>query len=134
MLYAQISNGAPFDIFLSADSERAKKIENSKQGISGSRFTYAQGQLAFWQPNTVIVDKQTLLSYKGRIAIANPKLAPYGVAAKQALVHFHLWDKLSYIKGANVAQTYQFIDSGNIDAGFVAYSLLLQNKRFRVAR
>lgn len=128
-LYNQIKNGAPFDLFLSADSERAKLIEQAKQGIKGSRFTYAQGKLAFWQPNAANVNLETLLNYQGQLAIANPKLAPYGLAAKQTLGHLDLWDSFSYINGANVAQTYQFIDSGNAEAGFVAYSLLLQNKQ-----
>lgn len=126
-LYNQIKHGAPFDLFLSADSERAKLIEASAQGVAGSRFTYASGRLAFWLRSGADVNEQTLLEYEGRLAIANPQLAPYGLAAKQTLVYLHLWEKFSYIRGANISQTYQFIDSGNIEAGFVAYSLLLQN-------
>ncbi|WP_415226397.1 molybdate ABC transporter substrate-binding protein [Psychromonas sp.] len=128
-LYNQITHGAPFDLFLSADSERAKLIEASPQGVSGSRFTYANGRLAFWVRNGAAINQQTLLDYKGRLAIANPQLAPYGLAAKQTLLYLHLWEKFSYVQGANISQTYQFIDSGNIDAGFVAYSLLLQHKQ-----
>jgi len=127
-LYNQINHGAPFDLFLSADSERAQLIEQSPFGIKGSRFTYAQGSLAFWQPkNTGIVDKNSLLTLTGRVAIANPKLAPYGLAAQQALQTLQMWSKLTYIKGSNISQTYQFIDTGNIDSGFVAHSSLLQN-------
>lgn len=129
ILYSQIKHGAPFDLFLAADSKRAKLIEQSKRGIVGSRFTYAQGKLAFWKPGSVNVTEQTLLGYKGRLAIANPQLAPYGMAAQQTLSYLQLWDKFTYIRGANVSQTYQFIDSGNIAAGFVAYSLLLQNRQ-----
>jgi len=129
ILYSQIKHGAPFDLFLSADSKRAKLIEQSKQGIDGTRFTYAQGKLAFWKPGAANVTQQTLFDYKGRLAIANPQLAPYGLAAQQALTDLQLWNKFSYIRGANVSQTYQFIDSGNIAAGFVAYSLLLQNQQ-----
>ncbi|WP_022940997.1 molybdate ABC transporter substrate-binding protein [Psychromonas hadalis] len=129
-LYNQITHGAPFDLFLSADSERAKLIEQSKFGINHSRFTYAQGTLAFWQPKAKQqVDKNSLLHFKGRVAIANPKLAPYGLAAKQALQSLKLWRKFSYIKGNNIAQAYQFIDTGNIAAGIVAHSLLLQNNK-----
>ncbi len=127
ILYNQIKYGAPFDLFLSADSERAELIEQSKQGIAGSRFTYAEGRLVFWYPLSSDVKQNTLASYKGRLAIANPKLAPYGLAAKQTLTKLGVWKKISYIKGANVAQTYQFIDTGNIKAGLVAYSLILQN-------
>ncbi|AGH81230.1 molybdenum ABC transporter periplasmic molybdate-binding protein [Psychromonas sp. CNPT3] len=133
-LYRQIMLGAPFDLFLSADSKRAKLIEQSKQGVLGSRFTYAQGRLAFWAPKYQgIMDestlKNTLLTTKGRIAIADPRLAPYGKAAKETLESIMLWSKLSYVKGSNIAQTYQFIDSGNAQAGFVALSLLLQNNK-----
>lgn len=129
-LYRQIMLGAPFDLFLSADSKRAKLIENSKQGILGSRFTYAQGRLAFWVPKQKgEVDKQTLQNFNGRVAIADPKLAPYGKAAEETLRTLDLWSKLSYVKGTNIAQTYQFIDSGNVNAGFVALALLLQNNK-----
>lgn len=128
-LYNQIKHGAPFDLFLSADQERAQLIEESTLGISGSRFTYARGKLAFWSPSSdTQVSKRSLAEYKGRIAIANPKLAPYGLAAQQFLKNVKLWNKFSYIKGNNIAQVYQFIDTGNIGAGFVAYSLLLQNR------
>lgn len=128
ILYNQIRHGAPFDLFLSADSERAKLIEQSALGIMGSRFTYAQGALAFWMPKgDTPIEQSSLLNFQGRVAIANPKLAPYGLAAKQALISLNMWSKLSYIQGNNVAQTYQFVDTGNIEAGFVAYSLLLQN-------
>jgi len=127
-LYNQIRHGAPFDLFLSADSERALLIEQSPLGIKGSRFTYAQGRLAFWQPKHAgIVDKNSVLNLSGRVAIANPKLAPYGLAAQQALQRFNLWSTLRYIKGSNISQTYQFIDTGNIASGFVAHSLLVQN-------
>jgi molybdate transport system substrate-binding protein len=128
-LYNQISHGAPFDLFLSADKDRAELIEQSKLGIKGSRFTYARGKLAFWLPDSETeVNKKSLIDFEGRIAIANPKLAPYGLASKQALEELNLWNKFSYIQGNNIAQTYQFIDTGNIGAGFVALTLLLQNK------
>lgn len=128
VLYNQIKHGAPFDLFLSADKERAELIEQSSVGINGSRFTYARGKLAFWIPHSKTeVNKQSLINFEGRVAIANPKLAPYGLAAKQALQTLRLWNKFSYIKGNNIAQAYQFIDTGNIDAGFVAQTLLLQN-------
>ena len=124
-LFNQIKYGAPFDLFLSADSERAKLIEESKSGISGSRFTYAKGQLAFWVPKSKTqVSEISLKHYSDKLAIANPKLAPYGLATQQVLNHMNLWNKNKYIQGANIAQTYQFIDSGNINAGFVAYVLI----------
>lgn len=130
ILYNQIKHGAPFDLFLSADSERAKLIEQSKLGIDGSRFTYAIGELAFWQPkSTEKVTALSLQKYQGRVSIANPKLAPYGLATQQSLQALNLWDKFSYIQGNNIAQAYQFIDTGNIEAGFVAHALLLQNQQ-----
>lgn len=124
-LFNQIMHGAPFDLFLSADSERAKLLEASTSGLAGSRFTYAQGRLAFWQPKaTEQVTQNTLFNEKGRIAIANPKLAPYGLATKQALISLRRWQKNNYIQGANITQTYQFIETGNIKSGFVAYVLV----------
>ena len=124
-LFNQIKYGAPFDLFLSADSERAKLIEESKAGIKGTRFTYAKGQLAFWIPkSTSQVTESSLNNYSDRLAIANPNLAPYGLATKESLTSMNLWNKNKYVQGANIAQTYQFIDSGNINAGFVAYVLI----------
>lgn len=130
VLYNQIKHGAPFDLFLSADSERAALIEESTSGVKGSRFTYAQGKLAFWVPKSEHeVNQQTLFSYNGRVAVANTKLAPYGLATQQALQKLDLWDKFSYVTGNNISQTYQFIDTGNVRAGFVALALLLQNQQ-----
>lgn len=128
-LYNQIRHGAPFDLFLSADKKRAQLIEQSSLGVKGSRFTYAQGQLAFWAPGEAKTDLSTLKQYSGRFAIANPKLAPYGAAAEQALKTLHLWSQFSYVQGANISQTYQFIESGNAGAGLVAYVQLLQNQQ-----
>ncbi len=128
ILYNQIQHGAPFDLFLSADSERAILMELSAKGVAGSRFTYAQGVLAFWAPDSPnMVKPDTLQNFKGAIAIANPKLAPYGLAAQQVLQSLNLWEHFNYVQGANISQAYQFIDSGNIKAGFVAHSLLLEN-------
>lgn len=129
ILYNQIQQGAPFDLFLSADSQRAQLMEASDKGVSGSRFTYAQGQLAFWAPqHPEPVNVHTLQNFKGRIAMANPKLAPYGLAAQQTLKSLNLWRQFSYVRGGNISQTYQFVDSGNVKAGFVAHSLLLENQ------
>ncbi|WP_232279358.1 molybdate ABC transporter substrate-binding protein [Psychromonas ingrahamii] len=129
ILYHQIQQGAPFDLFLSADLKRAKLTEDSNKGVSGSRFTYAQGRIAFWAPKHAdFVNADTLQKFKGRIAIANPKLAPYGLATEQTLNNLNLLQQFSYVQGANISQTYQFIDSGNVKAGFVAYSLLLEHQ------
>ncbi|MFT7053112.1 MAG: molybdate transport system substrate-binding protein [Psychromonas sp.] len=129
ILYHQIQQGAPFDLFLSADRERAELTEASDKGVSGSRFTYAQGQIAFWAPqHPEPVNADTLQNFKGRIAMANPKLAPYGLAAEQVLKKLNLLEQFSYVQGSNISQTYQFVDSGNVKAGFVAYSLLLERQ------
>jgi len=128
-LYNQIRHGAPFDLFLSADKKRAQLIEQSAQGVAGSRFTYAQGQLAFWAPLQTEVTLSDLKQYRGQLAIANPKLAPYGLATTESLKSLQLWTHFSYVQGANISQTYQFIESGNARAGFVAYALLVQNRQ-----
>ena len=128
-LYNQIRHGAPFDLFLSADKKRAQLIEQSGLGVKGSRFTYAQGQLAFWAPRQAKVDLSTIKQYSGLFAIANPRLAPYGLAAEQTLKTLRFWSQFSYVQGANISQTYQFIESGNVEAGLVAYAQLLQNQQ-----
>jgi molybdate transport system substrate-binding protein len=127
--YAQIMNGAPFDLFFSADKVRPILLE--KKGISenGSRFTYALGKLVLWSSLDSFVEKEERLYHKDLrfIAIANPKIAPYGVAAKEALISINLWEdmKSKLIRGENIAQTFQFVNSGNAKLGFVSYSQLM---------
>ena len=127
--YAQIMNGAPFDLFFSADKIRPILLE--KKGISenGSRFTYALGKLVLWSSLDGFVEKEERLYHKDLrfIAIANPKIAPYGVAAKEALISINLWEdmKSKLIRGENIAQTFQFVNSGNAKLGFVSYSQLM---------
>ena len=127
--YAQIMNGAPFDLFFSADKVRPILLE--KKGISenGSRFTYALGRLVLWSSLDGFVEKEERLYHKDLrfIAIANPKIAPYGVAAKEALISINLWEdmKSKLIRGENIAQTFQFVNSGNAKLGFVSYSQLM---------
>jgi len=127
--YAQIMNGAPFDLFFSADKVRPILLE--KKGISenGSRFTYALGKLVLWSSLDGFVEEEERLYHKDLrfIAIANPKIAPYGVAAKEALISINLWEdmKSKLIRGENIAQTFQFVNSGNAKLGFVSYSQLM---------
>ena len=127
--YAQIMNGAPFDLFFSADKVRPILLE--KKGISenGSRFTYALGKLVLWSSLDGFVEKEERFYHKDLrfIAIANPKIAPYGVAAKEALISINLWEdmKSKLIRGENIAQTFQFVNSGNAKLGFVSYSQLM---------
>ncbi|HEV8077025.1 MAG TPA: molybdate ABC transporter substrate-binding protein [Marinobacter sp.] len=126
-LYAQIENGAPFDVFQAADSARPEMLENSGGAVAGSRFTYARGTLALWSPEAnVFSDPENWLAsvdFK-RLAIANPKTAPYGLAAQQVLENMRLWDALQprLVRGDSSAQTFQFVATSNAQAGFVALS------------
>jgi len=127
--YAQIMNGAPFDIFFSADKVRPILLE--KKGISetGSRFTYALGRLVLWSSLDDFVEKDERLYNNDLrfLAIANPKIAPYGVAAREALISINLWEDLQskLVRGENIAQTFQFVNSGNAKLGFISYSQLM---------
>ena len=127
--YAQILNGAPFDIFFSADKARPILLE--KKGISetGSRFTYALGKLILWSSLEGFVEKDERL-YNNNLrflAIANPRIAPYGVAAREVLISMNLWEDLQskLVRGENIAQTFQFVNSGNAKLGFISYSQLM---------
>ena len=127
--YAQIMNGAPFDIFFSADKVRPILLEKKGISESGSRFTYALGRLVLWSPLDGFVEKEEQL-YNNELrflAIANPKIAPYGVAAREALISINLWEDLQskLVRGENIAQTFQFVNSGNAKLGFISYSQLM---------
>ena len=134
--YAQILNGAPFDIFFSADKVRPILLE--KKGISetGSRFTYALGKLVLWSSLDGFVEKDERLYINDSrfLAIANPRIAPYGVAAREALISLNLWEDLQsrLVRGENIAQTFQFVNSGNAKLGFISYSQLM-NPSYPVA-
>lgn len=123
-LYAQIVNGAPFDLFLAADSARPAKLEQSGLAVAGSRFTYARGRLALWSAK--FEDCHAALRAGGWIALANPETAPYGRAAREYLQAAGFWDdvkdRIAY--GENVMQAMQFAAVGNADAGVVAQSVL----------
>jgi molybdate transport system substrate-binding protein len=120
MLYSQIRHGAPFDLFLAADSLHPQLLEQANLALSGSRFTYAVGQLVFWVPKHAgTVDQPLFLAFDDAIAVANPKLAPYGQAAMVLIDKFKPEHK-ALIYGNNVNQTFQFIDSGNVAAGFIS--------------
>lgn len=124
VLYTQITRGAPFDVFFAADRVRPERLEAEGLILPGSRATYAIGQLALWQPGNSPQSASDLLP--GRLAIANPATAPYGLAAQQVLKANNQWQPQQLVQGTNIAQTYQFVDSGNVAQGFVALSLLLQ--------
>jgi molybdate transport system substrate-binding protein len=127
--YAQILHGAPFDVFFSADTLRPAKLEEAGKTVKRSRFTYAVGKLVLWSPRKNLVDSQGLILQNNtfrHIAIANPKLAPYGKAAQQVLEKLGLLEQLQHkiVRGENISQTFQFVKSGNAELGFIAYSQL----------
>jgi molybdate transport system substrate-binding protein len=125
-LYAQIAQSAPFDIFLAADQARAQQAIDGGFAIPESRFTYAMGRLAlFSRLPGLVMDEQTLRSISvDRVAVANPATAPYGAAAIQAMRALGVYAQLKskIVQGVNIAQTYQFVATGNADVGFVALS------------
>jgi len=128
-LYAQIVHGAPYDLFFAADAERPQRLETAGRALPGSRFTYAVGRLALWSPDAAAVDPQGEVLRQGRfrfLAIANPRLAPYGRAARQLLESMGLWRHLQprLVRGENIGQTFHFVVSGNAELGLVAWSQL----------
>lgn len=130
--YTQIKNGAPFDVFFSADRERPKLLEDEGFGVKYSRFTYAIGRLVLWSSNASLIKGEETLRSKQfkRLAIANPKTAPYGVAAMQTMQKLELWDSLQphIVMGESIGQTMGFIESGNAQLGFVALSQIMDAK------
>lgn len=131
--YAQINNGAPFDVFLSADRERPELLENEGKALSNSRFTYALGKIVLWSPDEALVNQHSNVLKKGEfkhLAIANPRLAPYGKAATQILHEVGVLGELKrkIVRGENIGQTYQFVKTGNAELGFVAFSQLIHEK------
>lgn len=128
--YAQIVNGAPFDAFFAADARRPALLEQAGLAVPGSRFTYARGRLVLWSPRAGYVDAQGEVLDNGfrHLAIANPRLAPYGRAAEEVLRALGLWSRVydRLVRGENVAQAFQFVASGNAELGFVAAAQLKQ--------
>ncbi len=127
-LYAQISNGAPYDIFLSADSLRPKLLEENGTAVEGSRFTYAEGALVLWSADSSLEKQGCIEALKsgsyGRLAIANPATAPYGVAAKEFLQASGVFEvaESRLVYGENITQTAQFVITGNATLGLIALS------------
>ena len=125
--YAQIRNGAPFDVFFSADRERPELLEQEGAAVAGTRITYAIGRLVLWSPDPGLVDDAGDVLGSGEfryLAIANPELAPYGAAARQVLERRGLWDGIQdrLVRGQDIGQTYAFVSSRNAEIGFVALS------------
>jgi molybdate transport system substrate-binding protein len=125
--YAQIANGAPFEILLAADDETPARIEKEGLGVAGSRFTYAVGKLVLWSANADLVDGTGAVLKTGtfkHLSLANPKAAPYGAAAIEAMTKLGVLAELQprIVQGENISQAHQFVVSGNAELGFVALS------------
>lgn len=130
--YAQIRNGAPFHVLLSADDRIPAELERGRRTVPGTRFTYAIGKLALWSAKEGMVDSRGDVLRKGdfkHLAIANPKVAPYGTAAIEVLERLSLFNAVrpKLVQGENIAQTYQFAASGNAELGFVAVSQITRD-------
>jgi molybdate transport system substrate-binding protein len=134
--YAQIKNGAPYDILLAADDETPAKMEKEDLGVAGSRFTYAIGKLVLWSAKPDFVDAKGDVLKKGgfeHIALGNPKLAPYGVAAVETMTKLGVMSALEpkFVQGENIGQTFQFVSTGNAELGFVALSQVYEDGKFK---
>ncbi len=130
--YTQIKNGAPFEVFLSADDTTPQKLETEGDTVKGSRFTYAVGTLALWSAKEGYVDAKGEVLKKGEfkhLSIANPKAAPYGLAATQVLAKEGLTEQVKdkIVEGQNITQAYQFVSTGNAELGFVALSQIYKD-------
>lgn len=125
--YTQIRNGAPFDAYFAADSRHPRLLEKEGVALPGSRFTYAVGKLVLWSPLAGYVDSRGRVLEQGtfrHLALANPRLAPYGKAAREVLEKLGLWQPLQarMVRGENIGQAFQFVASGNAELGLVALS------------
>ena len=135
-LYAQIKNGAPFDVLLAADDETPKKLQAEGLAVPGSRATYAIGRLVLWSRRDGLIDAQGEFLSAGRfdrIAIANPKLAPYGLAAIEVIETLGLTQaiKPKLVEASNITQAHQFVASGNAEIGFVALAQVAEGGKIK---
>jgi molybdate transport system substrate-binding protein len=131
--YTQIANGAPYEVFLSADSERPTKAEAEGLAVAGSRFTYATGRLVLWSKTPGLVDAKGAVLAKGgfeKLSIADPKAAPYGLAAVETLTKLKLYDTLKpkIVTGSSITQAFQYVQTGAAELGFVALSQVINEK------
>ena len=129
-LTAQIVQGAPFEIFLSADQAKPELLVAQGQAVPASRFTYAMGKLVLWTVQDGVEPYQQLTqNYSARLALADPRLAPYGVAAQQTLSSLNLLEstRRQWVMGENISQTWQFVATGNAPLGLVALSQVMEN-------
>lgn len=129
-IYVQITHGAPFEVFLSADKERPQQAENNRFSVKGTRFTYAVGRLVLYSTRPGFVDATGKVLARGdfeHLAVADPAIAPYGLAAVQSLRKLGLYDRLKpkTVQGSSIAQTFQFVQTGAAEIGFVALSQVI---------
>lgn len=134
--YAQIKNGAPFAVLLAADDETPARLEREGVAVPGTRFTYATGKVVLWSKKVDLVDDKGEILKTGKfdkLALANPKLAPYGAAAIQVLEKLNLTKQLGpkLVEASNIGQTFQFVSSGNAALGFVALSQVFENGKLK---
>ncbi len=126
--YAQIQQGAPFQVFLSADADRPKAAVEAGLAVADSRFTYAIGKLVLWSKSLDVTKGDEALKANAfdKLAIANPKSAPYGAAAIEAMTKLGVYDAIQpkIVQGASIGQAFEFVDTGNAELGFVALSQL----------
>lgn len=132
--YAQIANGAPFEVLLSADDETPARLEKELLAAPHTRFTYAVGKLVLWSAREGVVDDKGEILKKGdfkHLALANPKTAPYGAAALETMTKLGVLPALQpkFVQGENIAQTHQFVATGNAEVGFVALSQVFKDGR-----
>ena len=126
-IYAQLSHGAPYEVFLSADPDRPAKAEQDGLGVPGSRFTYAIGRIVLYSKTPGLVDANGAVLSSGKfqkLAIADPAAAPYGIAAVQTMRKLGVYDRVKpkIVMGTSITQTFQFVDTGAAELGFVALS------------
>jgi molybdate transport system substrate-binding protein len=134
--YAQIRSGAPFDVFLAADDETPARLDKEGAAVPGSRFTYATGKLVLWSAKPDLVDARGEVLQNGRfahIALAAPKLAPYGAAAVETMTRLGVLARLApkFVQGESIGQTFGFVSSGNAELGFVALSQVWENGKLK---
>lgn len=132
--HAQIRNGAPFQVLVSADDETPQKLEQEGLAVAGTRFTYATGRLVLWSGKPGVIDPQGAVLRQpgdGKIAIADPRLAPYGAAAMEVLRTLGLEQALQrrLVQGENIGQAFQFVLTGNAPMGFVAAAQVMAEGR-----
>lgn len=132
--YAQIRNGAPFEVLLAADDETPQRLERERLGVPGSRYTYALGRLALYSARPGVVDDKGQVLATGdfaRLALSDPKVAPYGAAAVETMTRLGQWPRwqAKLVQGESVGQTFQFVATGNAALGFVALSQVMMDGR-----